>query len=240
MPRLALAIAAALALHVLLLMIVVPEPQVSEPEVKGSGHVTVSFVRSSQPVEPPDVEAQAVVENLIEETEQTKVIEVVEEPQPELLEKIQIHEEALPKEVVTEKISTPSSEVPKTVPDIIEKPEMEAAEKKVSTQPQESFSFASEVETLRDPQPISNLNKPPQYPSLARKRGWEGTVILEVDVDHKGMVRDIVIQNSSTYAILDKEALRAVRKWQFQPGSKTGKFIDMKVLIPVQFVLKTP
>ena len=62
MPRLTIAAIAALGFHVLLLMMVFPEHEVVEPEVKGSGHVTVSIMRRQAPV--PEV-IEELVENRI-------------------------------------------------------------------------------------------------------------------------------------------------------------------------------
>ena len=102
----------------------------------------------------------------------------------------------------------------------------------------EEEAMLSEVETLRSPEPIKAFNRPPVYPSLARKRGWEGTVLLEVDVLSDGMVKSIKVKESSSYELLDTKALDAVRKWRFSPGFKAGEPVPMKVLVPVHFLLQ--
>lgn len=235
MPRLALAIAAALTLHILLLMIVVPEPQILEPEIEGSGQVTVSIIRSSSQLDQPEVEPQPIVEEVIEQEEMQTKTEIAEEIQEELPDE-KSRPEVVQKVEELEMV-TLAAEVPREVPAVAEEQVTEVKEKVAEQETTESSVFSSDAETLQDPQPITNRNQPPRYPALARKRGWEGTVILEVDIGSDGMVKKIDLKQSSSYAILDKEALRAVRKWQFQPGSKAGKFIDMKVLVPVHFTL---
>ena len=65
MPRLIIAMVGALGFHVLLLMTVLPEHEVVEPEVKGSGHVTVSIMRRQAPV--PEV-----IEELVAEPDQVE------------------------------------------------------------------------------------------------------------------------------------------------------------------------
>ena len=97
---------------------------------------------------------------------------------------------------------------------------------------------SSAVESLRQPEPLETVNRPPAYPSLARKRGWQGTVLLEVDVQRDGMVKSIQINKSSSYKLLDREALDAVRKWRFSPGLKAGEPVPMKVIVPIHFLLQ--
>ena len=70
MVRLTIAVIAALGLHLLLLMTILPEHQIIEPEVKGSGHVTVSIVRHQAPV--PEVIEEPVAEpDQVEQQEET-------------------------------------------------------------------------------------------------------------------------------------------------------------------------
>ena len=235
MPRLAMAIAAAFTLHILLLMIVVPEPQIFQPEIMGSGQVTVSIIRSSPQIDHPEVEPQPRVDEVIYKDEIETQTEVVEEVQEEMPDEKPL-QEVVQKVEELEKVN-PATEVPKDVPAVIKKQVTESTNKRAEQEASESSVYSSNVETLQDPQPLANKNEPPQYPALARKRGWEGTVILEVDIGSDGMVKKIELKQSSSYAILDKEAMRAVRKWQFQPGSKAGKYIDMTVLVPVHFTL---
>jgi protein TonB len=82
------------------------------------------------------------------------------------------------------------------------------------------------------------LNAPPTYPGLARKRGHEGTVILQVLVNKAGRVDDLKIEISSNFALLDRAALAAVRKWRFEPGRQGEERISMWVRVPVTFKLK--
>jgi protein TonB len=86
--------------------------------------------------------------------------------------------------------------------------------------------------------PIYQSNQPPEYPGLARRRGWEGTVLLEVDVSEGGLVKSVQVHTTSSHDLLDNAALDAVKNWGFQPGTKGGKPVAMRVLVPVHFVLK--
>lgn len=242
MNRLLLAVLAALAIHVLLLLTFVPQQKIIEPEIKGSGQITVSIIQSSQveeePIEEPDPPIIPVQEDdpLVTDTEPTRDIEddsAVQETQQPLSE---------------EPVTVESVEEPK-VPAVQEEEsgdaliieEIQTTQQANHSQQQvqdDNSATLSEQEVLRDPEPLQHLNRPPKYPPLARKRGWEGTVILQVDILSNGMVKDIRVKQSSSFSLLDQEAMEAVRKWHFQPGSKGGKFTDMQVLVPVHFILQ--
>jgi protein TonB len=86
--------------------------------------------------------------------------------------------------------------------------------------------------------PLYRKNPPPKYPRRARRKGYEGTVILEVLVDENGTVKDLKVFESSGYKLLDKSAIASVQKWLFTPGTKDGDAAGMWVRIPVRFKLK--
>jgi protein TonB len=81
-------------------------------------------------------------------------------------------------------------------------------------------------------------NPPPAYPSIARKRRYQGTVLLDVLVEKDGQVGDLRVIESSTHTLLDRAAMKAVRRWQFEPGRQGDITIAMWVRVPVQFILK--
>ena len=51
-----------------------------------------------------------------------------------------------------------------------------------------------------------------QYPSLARERGWTGTVEVRVDVSPDGLPRQILLARSSGHDILDREAVNMMSR----------------------------
>ncbi|VAW39710.1 Ferric siderophore transport system, periplasmic binding protein TonB, partial [hydrothermal vent metagenome] len=91
---------------------------------------------------------------------------------------------------------------------------------------------------VRRAEPAYNLNPAPEYPLLARRRGWQGTVLLAVEVKEDGTVGAVSVRTGSSYPILDEAALAAVEKWRFIPGTKDGLPVAMEVLVPVHFVLQ--
>ncbi|MBA1200591.1 energy transducer TonB [Pseudomonas capeferrum] len=81
-------------------------------------------------------------------------------------------------------------------------------------------------------------NPAPQYPSLALRRGWEGTVLLRVHVLASGKPSEIQIQKSSGRTQLDEAALNAVKRWSFAPAKQGNDPIDGWVSVPIDFKLK--
>lgn len=86
--------------------------------------------------------------------------------------------------------------------------------------------------------PLYQQNPKPEYPSLARRRNWQGTVILSVVVSEEGIGKSIQIHTSSGHVILDKAALQTVNTWHFRPGTKANIPIEMQVLVPIHFSLE--
>lgn len=86
--------------------------------------------------------------------------------------------------------------------------------------------------------PIYENNPAPLYPSIAKRRGITGTVILNALVNQKGKVDELSVHTSSGFPILDKNAMQAVKHWAFKPGKKGDKVVSMRVLIPVSYELK--
>jgi protein TonB len=107
-----------------------------------------------------------------------------------------------------------------------------------SAAPASSESASSEAAALSEAVPLYQDNPKPVYPPLARKRGWQGTVLLEVLVSTDGDAVSCVVQHSSGYEVLDRAALRAVWRWKFSPGRVHGVAQAMPVTVPVTFNLK--
>ena len=76
------------------------------------------------------------------------------------------------------------------------------------------------------------------YPKTARRRGWQGEVLLKVAVTADGTVATIQIEKSSGYDMLDQSAREAVALWIFRPARRNGQPIADTVLVPVRFELQ--
>lgn len=84
------------------------------------------------------------------------------------------------------------------------------------------------------PVPISKPE--PEYSEEARKAKWQGSVILSLVVDDKGMPQDIKVLRKLGMG-LDEKAVEAVMKWRFKPGMKDGKPVPVQATIEVTFRL---
>lgn len=81
-------------------------------------------------------------------------------------------------------------------------------------------------------------NPAPDYPQLAQRRGWEGTVTLRVEVLPSGSPGQVQVQTSSGRQVLDEAALAAVKRWRFVPA-KQGEVAQVGwVSVPIDFTLR--
>ncbi len=89
----------------------------------------------------------------------------------------------------------------------------------------------------RSAAPVSG-NPKPGYPRLARSRGHEGRVLIQVSVLGNGRVGSARVAGSSGHASLDRAALRAVKRWRFRPALRNGKPVTATIRVPVVFRLE--
>lgn len=80
-------------------------------------------------------------------------------------------------------------------------------------------------------------NPPFPYPMIARRKGYEGVVLLSVEVLSNGRAGHVKIEKSTGYAVLDTSALKAVKEWKFEPARRMGTPVTVWVNVPVKFVL---
>jgi len=96
-----------------------------------------------------------------------------------------------------------------------------------------------------DPPPFVSLEKypemihqeSPEYPSLARKAGLEGTVWIKALINKHGLVEKAVVMKTSEIASLDESARRAAYRNRFTPGIQNGQAVAVWVAYKVDFVL---
>ena len=100
---------------------------------------------------------------------------------------------------------------------------------------------ASKAETYSEASFKANygINPKPAYPPLARSRGWEGKVLLRVNVSADGHADSVVIYRSSDHEVLDESAVEAVEKWLFIPAKQGDKAVPCTVIVPINFTLNT-
>jgi protein TonB len=79
---------------------------------------------------------------------------------------------------------------------------------------------------------------PPSYPSLSRRLGEEGKLVLRVELDENGHVGTASVVESSSYKRLDEAALAAVKTWRCNPSLRNGQPVRAVALQPFNFVLQ--
>jgi len=77
----------------------------------------------------------------------------------------------------------------------------------------------------------------PQYSEEARKARYQGTVVLEAIVRKDGTVDILRVVRSLGFG-LDENAIDALKKWKFRPGTKGGIPVDVALNIEVNFNLR--
>jgi protein TonB len=82
-------------------------------------------------------------------------------------------------------------------------------------------------------------NPKPGYPLIARRRGLEGTVRLDVRVSAEGIPISVRVRESGGHESLDEAALTAVWHWRFVPARRGGEPVEASVVVPVRFRLGT-
>ncbi len=74
-----------------------------------------------------------------------------------------------------------------------------------------SFSLGQVREQIRE-QLNQDLARHFHYPRLAWKRGWEGTVLLDLLIETDGRISHISVARSSGYSLFDNSAIKAITK----------------------------
>jgi protein TonB len=72
--------------------------------------------------------------------------------------------------------------------------------------------------------PIVRVN--PQYPARAAERGIEGWVEVQFTISPAGTVKDAVVINAQPGSIFNNAALRAIRKWKYNPKIEDGEAVE--------------
>lgn len=190
-------------------------------------HMGIAFARV--PVEYPTIQVNADAKRHLRISFVSIKPEIKKVPQVKhLIKKKKPVEKIVRKDVVTEK------RVLQPEKDIQTEPVEEQLHPVASISPKEISERPAIVAAI----PRYKENAPPAYPRIARRRGYEGIVLLSVKVLGNGEVDEVTIKKSSGRSILDRAALKAVRKWKFEPASRWGVPFTMWVDVPVHFILQ--
>lgn len=133
---------------------------------------------------------------------------------------------------------------PKPIRKMPEQPKLKVQEKPVAP-PQPKSAVVSEAAApapaqayVAPRQHAAYLDNPkPAYPTVARKGGMEGRVVLRVQVRRDGTVSGVEVAQSTGYSVLDRAARSAVVHWRFAPATQGGVAVEGEVLVPFDFRL---
>ena len=216
--------------HGLLFVLSWPEPATRPPEPLAIQRIAVSLG-----------------EKKVVPKKATKKPQKQQKPVKKIIKKQAVKPQAKVKKETSKKpVSVPviSSVQPSVVSDPLPTPVAKMSEAEETRQPapvSAEPAQAASKETaglVKQASPLYKLNPPPKYPRLARRRGLQGVVVLDVLVNTSGSVEDVRVERSTGYGVLDKAARKAVRNWQFNVGTVGGIPQQMWVKVPVRFRLQ--
>lgn len=111
----------------------------------------------------------------------------------------------------------------------------------LQTKPKVDLSDETFFEVIEElPSPVGGLKSIQEkvhYTEIARRAGVEGTVYIQAKINKNGDVVDAIVLKGLG-AGLNEEALNAVLATKFIPGKQRGKAVNVKMIIPIKFVLK--
>jgi TonB family protein len=105
-----------------------------------------------------------------------------------------------------------------------------------STKETETYQGDTLCQNRRGVYPHRVYTPDPEYDDKARKKKIQGTVVLSLIVTKEGRTADIEVAKTLTPG-LDKQAIKAVSQWRFEPVVQDGKACPMKIAVEVSFKL---
>ena len=138
------------------------------------------------------------------------------------------------------KISPRTTEQPKVTPSVRPPEKTSIAKQTPSTNGSEfgtSLQGKSDVLTVYKAELRAVIDKNKYYPSISRRLGQSGTVVVAFTLLEDGHIIDVRIDSPSRYDRLNESALDAVKKVErFKPIPKEVGEAKMDIKIPVKFV----
>jgi len=82
--------------------------------------------------------------------------------------------------------------------------------------------------------PTATSKADPAYPPELMHDRVEGVVVLYAVIRADGSITDVRVINS-IHEQLDANAVKALRRWHFVPGSKNGQAVDVEAIVQIPF-----
>ena len=90
---------------------------------------------------------------------------------------------------------------------------------------------------VKPPRVISDVK--PNYTAAAMTAKVQGRVYLEAVIAADGKVGEVRVTKSLDREHgLDEEAIAAMKKWRFEPGTKDGAAVPVLVVVEMSFALR--
>jgi protein TonB len=148
-------------------------------------------------------------------------------------------------EVETKKRKMPDKTEPEEPPP---PPDLSMAKANKPSQDMGDMAFAIDVDVdvggadfaiaASDTDVVPIVRVTPQYPLRASERGIEGWVEVEFTISKSGTVKDPNVINSHPSSIFDRSALKAIRKWKYNPKIEDGEPVERSgVKVRLKFAL---
>lgn len=75
------------------------------------------------------------------------------------------------------------------------------------------------------------------YPNIARRKGWQGIVTLELHIEPDGRISRLHIDRTSGYPVLDEAAIRSLQLASIPQAEQWLHGRSMDLLVPVEYRL---
>lgn len=244
MKRLLTAFGIALAIHGLVLALTFKRHSFYRLEKEQERPVTMTFTYR-EPIKKILQKTPPPVATPPEKTRKAppKQVKQKQQPDPKPIKQAKSIPPPLPKPQPTPLTSAPQS-APEKPPAAVRKdvppamPTAAPAEEAIAPVDIPTETKRTTGPPIHKARPLYRQNPPPRYPRTARRRGYEGSVVLEVKVLKNGTVGDLRVLESSGHTVLDKAALKSVRNWLFEPGRQGEQEVDMWVRVPIRFEIE--
>ena len=73
----------------------------------------------------------------------------------------------------------------------------------------------------------------PEYPVFAIRKSIEGRVLLNLKINKKGEVDEVLVSSSSGHSLLDESAKAAAKKWRFKP-LKANSTLEKEIIFKLR------